>query len=660
MKLKTVFAMCRLFLFLLLLAGNRQAYAETSAFDLDLEALMQIEVSSVSRKAQKLKNIPASIHVITSEDIKRSGAGSIPEILRLAPGVQVMSISHNRWAVSIRGGAREYSNKLLVMIDGRSLYSPSYSGVLWEFIETPIENISRIEVIRGPGASMWGSNAVNGVINIITKNAAETTENMLVLSTGNKLRSYGFLRYGFRHSRDTDVRIHLRGFDVDHSKMLDGRDGQDKWTQKSGGFRVEKRNSVDNRILTIQGNFFDSRADDESTMFFEPPAAARVLSRQKSKGFNLTSRWENSWNDGRATSLNLALESGKLNHILFDESRDTLEIEYTSRFSPHSRHDLVWGVGSRITRDNITGSSFMGVPDPKQTKALYRLFFNDEITLKPDRLSMFLSAGLEHNPYTGFEFQPSLRLIHTPDERNSIWIAWSKASRIPSRLERGADYIIAARTAPIPLVAKTIFTDVDSEKLSSIDYGWKRKFGKTITTDLSGFYFKYENAVGANQTGMAPTPAGYLVVTRMLNNRIEGEFRGFEASLDWNPTEKFKLQGTYSYLNINTSVPADSDPLDIRKNVPERIYSLFARYDLGKKTQFDLWYRHYGPIEFGEISAHGTLDAHIAWQAADNLSISLNVYNALDKKHQEFSPRFVFSSQREFGRRISAKTELHF
>lgn len=635
------------------------ANADVNTLDLSLEELMSVEVTSAAKKPQELRDIPAAVHIISAEDIRRSGALSIPEALRLAPGVQVLAINNNRWSVSIRGGAREYSNKLLVLVDGRSVYSPTYSGVMWDALDVPLENILRIEVIRGPGASMWGSNAVNGVINIITRQASDTQDGLAVLAAGNNLRDSAFLRYGYKHSEDTSVRFHARGFEFGQSDQKNGQNGEDAWSNRSAGFRVDRGSADSNQKFMLQGNAFISHADDESVMASRPPAIEDVLFTQRTTGLNLTARWDKSDDKYGDTALNASLEDIALKHILFDERRQTFEIERTHRFSPLPKHDFVWGLGARLTNDNIKGTRFFRVPEQKKTNSLYRLFFNDEIACS-DKLKLSLSAGLEHNDYTGFELQPSLRLMLTPDENNSIWLAASRAARTPNRLEKGPIYILAARLKPVPLVAESILDIAESEKLDALDYGWKHKFSTDLAMDLSGFYFKYKDGAGASQAGMAPDPAGYLVVTRAMNNDVKADFRGMEASLDWQPDQKWKLQGVYSLIDINLAIPANCDPIDIRKNVPARIYSLFSRYDLSEEVEWDVWYRHCGAIEAGAIAGYDTVDSRLAWKIRKNSEISLVAQNVFDKRHEEFVPRFVFSKQREFGRSVYVKSEWSF
>lgn len=633
-------------------------------FALNLEQLMQIEVTSVTKKPQLLKDIPAAVYIISAEEIKNSGATNIPEALRLAPGVHVMALSHNRWAVAIRGAAREYSNKLQVLVDGRSVYSPTFSGVMWETLDVPLQNIERIEVIRGPGAAAWGSNAVNGVINIITSSAKETQGTTLSLASGDKYKNSVFIRHGFQHDDETSVRFYARAFEYDQSRQTNGQNGEDTWSNRSAGFRIDRERNSDDRFM-LQGNVYHSRADDLLTMFSRPPAISVKQYTQKKTGYDMTARWDYRTTDGRLQSLQAAFESTQLHHIFVDENRKTFDLEFTERLNFKTRNEIVWGLGTRLSWDTIDQSKHMLVNDRKRLSKLFRLFINDDMALKKDKLRLHLAASLEHNNVTGFEFQPSLKFIATPDERNSIWLGWSRATRTPARIESGASYYAQAFPAavPLPIVVDVRLNDTVSEKLDSFDLGWRQKMTEYFSFDLTGFYFKYKDAYGSHETRTLVDPAGYIVANRDLNNDTRADMRGLELALDWSPNENWKLKGTYSYININLALPANSTVADISKNVPERVFSVFSNLRLSRSLTWNLWYRHSGKNEcgiYGPIPGFDVADTQLIWKTAKNHEVSLVAQNVFDKKHQEFLPEVLFSATREFGRKIYLSSEWNF
>jgi len=656
---------CRLacaFLALFVFSVSSSWASVTGAFEMSLEELMNIEVTSVAKKPQQLRDIPAAVHIISAEDIERSGATCIPEALRLAPGVHVMQLSNNRWAVAIRGAAREYSNKLLVLVDGRSVYMPTFSGVMWETLGVPLSNIQRIEIIRGPGAAIWGSNAVNGVINIITLPASEASGGLLELAAGDELKNSAFLRYGYSQNKNTFVRLHASGFEYGQSSHSAGQRSEDAWQDRNAGFRLDRE--VENKRFSIQGNLFRSRADDLLTMFSRPPSVENILYSQKKQGFNLVARWENELADGRKQTVQTSFESFQLHHIYIDENRQTFDFELTERLEFRKKHDVVWGFSSRLTWDTVDHSRFFEIVDRKRQMSLHRLFLNDDIELRPEKLRLLLAGSLEHNDVTGIEFQPSIRLMATPDKINSLWLAWSKAVRTPSRVEDGAGYYaFADLTPPVPLTAYVLLDNVDSEKLESYDAGWRRKINNKMNLNLSGFYFRYTDGFGSEQTGMTFDPAGYLVIDRILNNNTRADSRGYELTLEYRPSRRWQLQGNYSYINTNLSLPANSTVADVAENVPERVWSMFSRLQLSDALDFDVFYRHSSQNkcgQYGPIPGFDIVDTKLTWKIKNGPAVSTTIQNLFDREHSEFLPEVLFTQRREFGRRFYIKSEWSF
>jgi len=634
------------------------AYAtqpSTDMFALDLEELMQVVVTSVSKKAQTLAQTAAAAYVIQAEDIRRSGASNIPEALRLAPGVQVAAIGNNKWAVSIRGQADRFSNKLLVLVDGRSVYSPMFSGVVWEALDIPLENIERIEVIRGPGAAIWGANAVNGVINIITKSAFDTLGGHVTLVAGSELRGYGLARYSWNLDPDTAVQFHAKAHDTDPSRFVTGGTGADDWQNRSAGFKLERLQGQD--TFQIQGGLYDSRAGDELLMI-SAPAILLVRHTQKMTGGHLLGRWESNPSESRQDSFQAYLEHSDYDHIILNELRTTLDLEYQQTLQTGGKHELTWGLGYRYSRDRIGTSSLITLKDTEGSTSLYSGFLQDEITLQPDRWRLTLGARLEHNDYTGFEFQPNAHLLWTPDTQTSAWISAARATRTPARVERGG-------TVYLPLSAVSALQLDNSlareEKLDALDLGWRYQFSHTVSLDLAGFYYRYGNLRDAAITGASILqPGGYVFIPTINSNANKATASGLEASLDWRPRPAWRLQAAYSFLDTEVRLAPGRLPSGYADTTPANMFSLLSSLDLSSTLRWDVWLRYVGKVKAHAIPAYTTLDLRLAWQPSKDLEFSLVGQNLLDSAHPEYGSGYILSTPSEIQRGVYVKAGWKF
>ena len=590
------------------------AQAGTDVFALNLEELMQIVVTSVSKKEQTLAKTAAAAYVIQADDIRRSGASNIPEALRLAPGVQVSALGNNKWAVSIRGQADQYSNKLLVLVDGRSVYSPLFSGVQWEALDVPLENIARIEVIRGPGASIWGANAVNGVINIITKSAFDTVGARVAIAAGSELRGYGFARYGWSPGPDSAAQIYVKAHDYGASLPVEGGDGVDDWRNRSAGFKLE--NLLESGPLKVQGGVYQSLAGSELTQVSAPPTNTLVQSTQQISGGHLMARWENQRGQDLQQSLQASLDHLDFDHAILKERRTTLDLEYQNEMAMGTDHDLIWGLGYQFSSDHIDGSPMVMVDDPDRNTALYSAYVQDEISLQPERWRLSLGARLEHNDYTGLALQPNLRLLWTPDDSNSTWLSLARAIRTPSRMERGAAiYLQADPTGMPPFVPPSVLQLVSkqmgNEQLDALDLGWRYRLNATASLDLSAFYYQYEKLRG---TALTPptlvSPPGYLLVQTQGDNANSAITHGLEASFDWQPQQGWRMQANYSWLNSNvhTADLAGQLTSDYTDTSPTHQVSLRSSLDLSAALRWDAWLRYVSRIDKYAIPQFTTLD----------------------------------------------------
>ncbi|MFZ5950955.1 MAG: TonB-dependent receptor plug domain-containing protein, partial [Candidatus Rifleibacteriota bacterium] len=599
----------------------------------------------------------AAVYVIEKEDIRRSGATNIPEILRMAPGLQVLYLSNNRWAISIRGAMREYSNKLLVMVDGRSVYSPTFSGVFWEALDLPVETIERIEVIRGPGSSIWGANAVNGVINIITSHARSMQGTSHSIYAGDVLSAV--FNYGWQPEPGRFMRVYAKGLNTPQSHQPGPARGEDALKNFSAGFRMDQ--TRENLDFTLSGNIFSSSADDRATMFSEPPSAVSLLFTQKINGVNLNALWNRKHSDGSFSNLHANFEHTSLDHIFIDEERSTLDLEYNRRFKTKNRHDLVVGIAGRLSQDFIESSKYMWVDETSRLTSQFRLFFTDEITLKENRLWLTVSSMLEHNRYTGFGFQPSIRMLYRADSKNTYWFAISEACRTPSRLERGAGfYEDAFPLGTPPTVIKTDLRDFSDEHVRAFELGWKKDFNHNLHLKITGFYNHLFELAGSFAKSTAFLAPGYLLVNASLGNKVDAEIRGAEVSIAWQANRKLKVFGDYSLIKIDPAAPPNFFLADIKKNYPEQSASLRAMLNLTDRIQWDNWMIYRSDIQLGNLDGFYSLDSRLAWRIKPGLHLAFVCQNVFDADHRDFVPEVLQNQIREIGRRMHLKLEWDY
>ncbi|MRR07522.1 MAG: TonB-dependent receptor, partial [Deltaproteobacteria bacterium] len=389
--------------------------------ELGLEDLMNIQVTSVSKKEQKLSDAAAAVFVVTREDIRRSGATSIPEVLRMVPGIQVARLDANKWAVSARGFNDRFADKLLVLMDGRTVFTPLFSGVYWDVQDTMLEDIDRIEVVRGPGAALWGANAFNGVINIITKHSQETQGGLLSAGGGTEERGFGGARFGGRVGDDTYYRLYAKYFSRDAGVDASGDRGEDDWSVLRGGFRVDSDLSA-NDSVTVQGDIYRGKEGETYTIPLLIPPFSRTFDWDTDiAGSNILSRWTRTLSDTADMTLQLYYDRTERDMAIIGEDRDTIDVDFQNRFKCGSRHEIVWGWGYRFSHESITNKVAITFAPNRRSDNLYSFFAQDDISLIEDRLRLVLGSRFEHNEFTGWEIQPNIRLIWTPDYRQTVW-----------------------------------------------------------------------------------------------------------------------------------------------------------------------------------------------------------------------------------------------
>ena len=645
--------------------------------DLGLEALLNVEVTSVSRKAQHLYDTAAAVFVVTNEDIRRSGVTSIPEALRMVPGVQVARFSNDKWAVSARGAAGRFANKLLVMIDGRSIYSPLFSGVLWEAQDMLLEDVDRIEVIRGPGAALWGANAVNGIINIITKKAKDTQGGFAQLGAGTEEKGFAAVRYGGSSGEDTQYRVYAKTYARDGSVDMNGASGGDNSQSLKSGFRLDRRISAGARLMAT-GDIYEAHSGEQWIVpQVTPPYGALTPMTERNRGVNLLGRYERSFENGSAAAVQAYIDSTYLAvSPIVTERRDTVDLDFQHQLQLGSDHDFIWGLNYRESTDEVSTSGFIRLFPDRESFRLVSAFAHDDISLVRERLRLIVGAKFEHNSFTGAEPQPNIRLLWTPDASHTIWAAASRAVRTPSRADRESilDESVrppfsAGNPSPLPVVVESTFQPGVkrlSEKLNALEVGYKAQFHPRLALDLAAFSNRYPSLRGlvTGPLTVQFSPAPYLLQQFYLDNGLSGRTTGFEASLDWRPLNRWRLQASYSRMHVNFDPSSDLGRSTyaqfIRDSAAGSEYSLRSLLDLAPGRQFDLWLRHVASIARGDIPAYTELDARYGWQARNNLDLSLVGQNLLHSRHREYFEDLVHSPQLQVQRSIYVQARWRF
>jgi iron complex outermembrane receptor protein len=624
-----------------LMLGAGHAFAQTQEplppasvlKKMSLDELTNLEVESVSKHPEKLSETASAIQVITQEEIRRSGVTSIPEALRLASNLQVAQVDARQWAITARGFNSTTADKLLVMIDGRSVYTPLYSGVFWDVQDLMLEDVDRIEVISGPGGTVWGANAVNGVINIITKNAKETPGWLLSGGGGGAIRDFAAVHYGGRLGGQGFYRIYLKHFDRDGSRLPGGRDGGDDWRMTQGGFRADWTARGGN-AFTLQGDAYAGSIDQLN--------APKV----QVDGGNLVGRWTKNLSD--VSSLKLQIYYDHTHREipgLFREDLDVVDLDFQHRFPLGSRQDIVWGLDFRQSDDHVGNSAVLAFLPPDLTTRLYSGFIQDEITLVKNRLKLTLGTKLEHNDFSGFEYQPSGRLALRLGDRQMLWAAVSRAVRTPSRIDRDF-HIPPLPGLPGGLAGGPGFV---SEKLIAYELGYRIQPSGNLSISAAAFRNDYDDLRSLEPKAPAVFATGF-----------KGETYGAELTTTWQAAPRWRLRAGYTWLEMRLRAkPGSADTASQRQagDSPRHQFQLRSSVDLGDKLQWDTTARYVDGLPHQRIPAYWAVDLNLAWLPCKDLELALAGQNLLDGGHPEFGTP---ASRREIRRGVHGKLTWRF
>ena len=599
---------------LALTAGTASAAALLASADLaelSLEQLGDIVVTSVSRREERLSDAAASIYVITNSDIRRSGATSIPEALRLAPNLDVARADTNQYAISARGFNNVLANKMLVLIDGRTVYTPLFSGVFWEAQDVMLEDVDRIEVISGPGATQWGANAVNGVINIITRSASATQGTLASISAGTR-ESGGAARYGGKlgdsFGDNGYYRVYGKYFDRQHSNLFSGVGVRDASQRGQMGFRADWARERDE--FTVQGDAYEGDID-------------QVPSERTISGANLLGRWNRALGDGSSLHLQGYYDRTERFHPnTFRETLDTLDLEFQHALKTGGSHRLQWGGGYRRSNDRVDNFPANAFMPATRDMSWGNVFAQDEIALRSD-LQLTLGAKAEHNPYTGMEFLPSARLGWHLSDTRLLWGSLSRAVRAPSRIDR--ELFIPG--APPFLLAGG--PDFQSEVSRVMELGYRSQPSKVLSYSATLFHHDIDKL-----RSLGTSPAGLV-----WQNNLEGRTTGVEAWGVWQAASRWRLSGGFVVMQQRLRVKpgtVDLGGLASLGNDPSHWWSLRSAWDISDQLELDVMLRHVGSRSTPRVPSYNVADARMGWRLSRKLELALTLQNLFDPNHAEW------------------------
>ncbi len=593
--------------------------------NLSLEELMNIQVFSVSKSAEKLTEVASAVQVITSEDIRRSGVTTLPEALRLAQNLQVAKVNASQWAISARGFNNVLASKLLVMIDGRVVYTPLYAGVFWDVQNVLLEDVDRIEVISGPGGALWGANAVNGVINIITKNSKKTQGLFIEAGSGNQKPWFGNLRYGGKIGDNIHYRIYGTAF-KEASTLLanptksDSTDGKDERSIGQTGFRIDWQASSKD-VLTLQSDFYDGYPNPDGK------AASAVVAM----GGNALARWTHTFSEKSDLTVHAYYDNAWRDFRNgFTENLKTYDLDAQYRFQLGKRQEIVWGGNLRLIDHKTTSLPLFYLDPERKLLHIYSTFLQDKITILKEKLHLTLGCKFEHNVYTGMEYAPSARVAYTlPKRNNTIWASASRAVRTPSRIDKEFNLYL------FPGFPIIVGSDFRAETVWAYELGWRSQFSDNFSFSASTFYNVYDKLRSAEPS---PTPTTFPF---KIGNGVEGNTYGVELATTFQPLSWWRIKGGYTFLEKKLKVKPDSKDLNkgtVESDDPNNQFLIQSTFDFPKQIESGFVLRYVDVLTNKYVPSYFGLDIQIGWKFTKWLQISVVGQNLLDDHHPEFVP----------------------
>ncbi|MGI1669486.1 MAG: TonB-dependent receptor [Neptuniibacter sp.] len=635
----------------------------TELADESLDVILNQEVTSVSRKRQNLFTAPAAVYVITAEEMHRRGVQSLPEALSLAPGLLVAAIDGNKWAISSRGYSGIYSNKLLVQIDGRSIYTPTFSGVYWDQNDIPVQDIERIEVIRGSGASLWGSNAVNGIINVITKNSSDSQGGRFNATVGYHEQRHVSLSYGGKFDEDSSFRVNVKAGRKGENSRLDGLgDAHDQTEKENLSFRLD--GTKDNNEWSLQGGYQNTEDQQMLSVLYQPAPAffqSNYSDEVDSTAWFVNSSWKHYHDNGAETRFQFYIDNYERKEAYLAQDVTTYDLDYQLSLAPQGNHRILGGFGYRWVDAKYDNSYAVGLMPDDQDVSLYSLFLQDEITLIPDRLELTLGSKFEHNDFTGWEVQPNVRLSYTPSVGHFTWAAISKAVRTPSLAENNSA-IQGGLTVPFRTWVLGN-TEVESENVTSYELGYRFFGSNAYTLDAAVFYSEYDDYLSYEQIALD---------TFQMGNELSGHSHGLELSAVWQVSARWQLSANYSYLDVNmANEQGGMDPLStdvLNGSYAKNMLKVYSAFDISPRWTFDAWVSfidempvpsNYALFQNEGVDDYISTNMRLGWSPERDVELSLKALNIFDSQHIEYIGE-SFSKPTEIERSLTLSLQVAF
>ena len=617
--------------------------------DLSLEELVNVKITSVSKKEESLSDAAAAIFVLSNDDLRRSGATTVADALRLVPGVDVAAINSSTFAISVRGFNSEFANKLLVLFDGRSVYTPLFSGVYWDAQQVFLDDVDRIEVIRGPGATVWGANAVNGVINVISKSARDTQGALIYGGGGDVHLTLDGARYGGKIGENTWYRIYGTYQLNSDYQLSNGQPANDGWDLWQGGFRVDHYPSNGGQ-LTWQGDAYTGNLADRTGDI---------------NGFNTLGRWTQPIADRSSYEVQAYFDHTYRNDALAESSLNTVDLTFQHIFGLGERNNVIWGMGYRFSAAQLHQANSPGVTirDHNLRLNLFSAFIQDEFKVIPDQLTFTLGTKIEHNDFTGFELQPSARLVFKPAKNQTVWASLSRAVRTPSGVE-GKDLITFVLGPPVVgpgggLYLPTLFgnTQFQSEVLWAYELGYRIQPTPRVSVDIATFYNDYTNLAYQQPTGsfIPGVPVG--IMTEETRNILRANSYGGEAVVTFAVSDSWRLSASYSLLLLNAQGESAIGAQVLELNAPTNQVVLRSSYDFSRHFSLDADLRYVDNVQL--VPAYITADVRLSWRPRADLEVSLVGQNLLQDYHPEQASTIGLPTA-EVPRGVYGKIAWHF
>ncbi len=653
--------------FLVCSSLNASPWLSRDLTELSLDELLDINVRLTTRRGESLGKSPAAVYVLTHDAIRRSGATSVPELLRLVPGVEVTRFGTGKWGVGIRGfNGGIFTNRLLILVDGRSVFSQAKVGMFWDTLDTLIPDIARIEVVRGPGAALWGSNAFNGVINIVTSHGQDSLGGIAELAAGDEEKWFANGRYGTKLGDDGYIRGYIKSFERDEASRPDGSSNHDRWTGTQAGMRFDHGN-IDSGATSIQINAYEGDEGEELDLpdFSSPTLAGRFKQKLHYSGMNAVTHWQQRLDDKSDVSVRLTMDHSKREDLLFNLNINSYDLDFQHDYSPAPKHRLVWGLSYRHTSDELKDQHIRFTP-VRRSYGVASGFAQYEHDIRRN-LRLIAGSKVEQNDFTGRELQPNLRALWSPASYGSFWLAASKASRTPSRTEHDSiiDFDLINPFVQLQIRGSKGFK---SEELTAHEFGWRRQFGDHFNVDLALFYNEYDGLRTLELSAPEPsqpvpgkaTPP--FTVPLLASNEADARSWGGELMLTalWHTNWHMEFQ--YSQVQIHVDPGSSTDPNveNAEGESPLHRATIRSFWNLPNQVELSATVRYVDEVERQNIDEYTELDLVLSKRFNRNIRLSLVGQNLLDNAHEEYVDRVVGTPRVENERGAYLKLSVDF